>query len=296
MTQANYYTILGLPLNASETLIKATYRALLKIYHPDVFQGDKKFATEQLKKINEAYETLSDKRAKKKYDEELNQENDSGKAEEEDFDGQGSSNESELYQKIIKEEWDFAVEFYPELASSHEELQKYSKQLAFLFQTILVENKAFESYRSTEIELRNKFLTSKYGENSELIEFAQLLIEDGHKDIAIRIYKQLKRLGESSTIRILEKLADDEPVISAGYRSQFRELDIDVPLTSDEIKSKAFEERPALTKGDLSWGLRVIGLTIAALGIIMLAIEASLGAGIILLVGAGVTWLGLNKR
>ena len=54
--------------NASHELIKATYRTLTKIYHPDIFQGDKKFATEQVKKINEAYETSSNKGKKQKYD------------------------------------------------------------------------------------------------------------------------------------------------------------------------------------------------------------------------------------
>ena len=64
----DHYVVLGVPRNADQELIKATYKALLKIYHPDVFKGDKKFATEQLKKINIAYEILSDPKKRKNYD------------------------------------------------------------------------------------------------------------------------------------------------------------------------------------------------------------------------------------
>ena len=38
----DYYFILGIPREAEADLIKATYLALSKIYHPDVFRGDKK--------------------------------------------------------------------------------------------------------------------------------------------------------------------------------------------------------------------------------------------------------------
>ena len=40
----DYYSILGVPKKADEELIKATYLALSKIYHPDLYQGDKNFA------------------------------------------------------------------------------------------------------------------------------------------------------------------------------------------------------------------------------------------------------------
>ena len=238
MTQATHYTILGLPQNASDELIKATYRALTKIYHPDIFQGDKKFATEQLKKINEAYETLSNKGKKQKYDEELNRTAGAPNAEEEyEFENKGSSTESDLYQKIIKEEWDYARTFYPELKASYDELKAYSNQLAFLFQSLLVENKQFEDYKLIKIDLREKFLINKYGNNTDLTDLIRDLVEDGHKDIALRIYQQLKRLGTRSTSRILEKLADDEPKIAVKYREKFKELDIFIPITQEEVRS-----------------------------------------------------------
>lgn len=63
----DYYEILGVDKNASQKEIKSAYRKLAKKYHPDLNQGDSK-AQEKLKEINEAYEVLSDKDKKQKYD------------------------------------------------------------------------------------------------------------------------------------------------------------------------------------------------------------------------------------
>jgi len=67
MTKKDYYAILGVKRNASEPEIKRAYRRLARKYHPDVNPGDKS-AEARFKKINEAYEVLSDKETRKKYD------------------------------------------------------------------------------------------------------------------------------------------------------------------------------------------------------------------------------------
>tara|TARA_B100001167_G_C16735999_1_gene288499 strand:+ start:171 stop:1040 length:870 start_codon:yes stop_codon:yes gene_type:complete len=64
---ANYYDILGIGKSSGEKEMKQAYRDLARKYHPDVNPGDKK-AEEKFKKINEAYEVLSNPESKKKYD------------------------------------------------------------------------------------------------------------------------------------------------------------------------------------------------------------------------------------
>lgn len=63
----DYYKILGVDRNASEKDIKQAYRKLARKYHPDVNPGDKA-AEDKFKEISEAYEVLSDKDKRAKYD------------------------------------------------------------------------------------------------------------------------------------------------------------------------------------------------------------------------------------
>jgi molecular chaperone DnaJ len=63
----DYYGILGVKRDASEQEIKQAYRRLARKHHPDVNPGDKS-AEARFKDINEAYEVLSDKEKRQKYD------------------------------------------------------------------------------------------------------------------------------------------------------------------------------------------------------------------------------------
>lgn len=66
MAGRDYYEILGLKKGASEKEIKQAYRKLARKYHPDVNPGDKA-AESKFKEINNAYEVLSDKDKRQKY-------------------------------------------------------------------------------------------------------------------------------------------------------------------------------------------------------------------------------------
>ena len=62
----DYYEILGVPRNATQTEIRNAYRKLAKLYHPDRNNSDE--AKSAMVLINEAYETLSDSDKKREYD------------------------------------------------------------------------------------------------------------------------------------------------------------------------------------------------------------------------------------
>jgi molecular chaperone DnaJ len=62
----NYYDILGVKKNASDSEIKSAFRKLSKKYHPDV--NKEAGAEEKFKEINEAYSVLSDPEKKQMYD------------------------------------------------------------------------------------------------------------------------------------------------------------------------------------------------------------------------------------
>lgn len=67
--EQNYYEILEVNKNASPEIIEKAYKTLVKKYHPDLQQDeDKNKYEEKIKKINEAYDILSDPEKRKKYD------------------------------------------------------------------------------------------------------------------------------------------------------------------------------------------------------------------------------------
>jgi molecular chaperone DnaJ len=66
-TNKDYYETLGVERNADGDEIRKAYRKLARKYHPDLNPGDKA-AEDRFKKVQEAYDILSDESKKKVYD------------------------------------------------------------------------------------------------------------------------------------------------------------------------------------------------------------------------------------
>ena len=65
--EAAYYADLELPVGADFATIKKSYRKMVKLYHPDLFQHDsqkQEVAKEVTRKINEAYDYFEKKYGK----------------------------------------------------------------------------------------------------------------------------------------------------------------------------------------------------------------------------------------
>jgi molecular chaperone DnaJ len=65
--EKDFYAILGVSKDASESEIKKTYRSLARKYHPDS-NPDDAGAEARFKEISEAYSVLSDATARAEYD------------------------------------------------------------------------------------------------------------------------------------------------------------------------------------------------------------------------------------
>ncbi len=63
----DYYKVLGIDKNATESEIKKAYRKLARKHHPDINPNDPE-SEKRFKQINEANEVLSDPEKRKKYD------------------------------------------------------------------------------------------------------------------------------------------------------------------------------------------------------------------------------------
>lgn len=72
MNKRDYYEVLGVQKNATDSEIKKQYRKLSKQYHPDTQIGktdeEKLIAENAFKEISEAYDILSDKDKRQRYD------------------------------------------------------------------------------------------------------------------------------------------------------------------------------------------------------------------------------------
>ena len=66
-SKQDYYETLGVSRAAKEDEIRKTYRKLARKYHPDLNPGDKS-AEERFKKVQEAYDILSDPKKRQVYD------------------------------------------------------------------------------------------------------------------------------------------------------------------------------------------------------------------------------------
>ncbi len=235
----DYYQILGVPRNAPQSLIKKTYAALQKIYHPDVYVGDSAFATEKIKEINEAYKILSDKRKREAHDRDLNSRNNNH----DDFYEEDTWDEKaeETYSSMKESEWDYICSFYPEADQYFKELKILSGALAFQFQMILVENKAFKDAFKISSNLEKEFLKSKFGTNSKIQSLAKDAILNNFRDFAKDLNKALNILGQNSFDKVLSKLSKDHEKFASEFYPRY---DFDNLIKETPKKSKqAYENK-----------------------------------------------------
>src|SRR3954454_5017036 len=66
--EKDYYAVLGVPKDADKAAIRKAYRKLARQHHPDANAGNTQ-AEEKFQEISEAYDSLSDEKRRREYDE-----------------------------------------------------------------------------------------------------------------------------------------------------------------------------------------------------------------------------------
>ena len=186
----DYYAILGVTPQAEDVVIKAAFRALAQRYHPDKYSGSADDAQRKMAEINEAYGVLSDPVKRKAYDAEYQS---SGMGES-DFDAGDAAADEGVQQ--FSQDWETAVEYYPDLTKLVSTLAKTSQSLAFTFRLYMLTEKAFKNRRQVAEAMHNAFLTRYFGDQKAVLDFARTLIAIGRKDAAKALNEAVRVLGD----------------------------------------------------------------------------------------------------
>ena len=214
----DYYSVLGVPENADLNLIKATFRALLKIYHPDVYKGEKTFAKQKMQEISEAYETLSDSKKRKIHDKENQKDSNN------DFDTSFDHDELTRYEEQIHSDWEFALQYYPEVEGLFKSLNRINSRLGFQFKIICVETKSFETAVSVAKKIENDFFHRYFGSSQRLHKLVKTSLLKGEFALAKEANKAIGILGDAAANRVIEGLQEalygqPQSVSAGAYRS-----------------------------------------------------------------------------
>jgi curved DNA-binding protein CbpA len=187
-TGKDYYAILGVMPEAEPEIIRAVYLALAKKYHPDS-SGDAG-NEDRLKEINAAYEILNNPARRSEYDASRAEGNfDTG-------DYETDVDDTDLFADDIQDDWEFAIEYHPELASLLEEVASISPTLSIVFQSTILSNKAFNEAAKIKDQLISSFLQRYFGKSNRIQKFANILLLRKHMAAAKELNRAIKILGD----------------------------------------------------------------------------------------------------
>ena len=185
-----YYQILGVLPDAEDIVIKAAYRSLAQKYHPDKWDGDPDLSIKRMSEINCAYEELSDPKRRGEYERQYGGErNDAGAT----ADESGSfvdDKEAEGFDEFVGEtrkDWKIASKYYPSIERQYLQLRSLNKSLSLTFRKILLDTKAFAESSSLFERLRHKYLSTYFGDDPSIQDFAEILIKGRHREAALEL-------------------------------------------------------------------------------------------------------------
>lgn len=194
--EQSYYQILGLVPDAEHAVIKAAYRALVHLYHPD--KGREQADGERISDLNTAYSVLSDPEKRREYD--LSRE----KSSIDENDLESDSNNSPALDAIEKP-WQVVIEFHSELDELSKDLERLSWRLCFAFKLAILESKKFDSSEKIAKEMKSDYLSRYFGKNKDTQSYAEEIIRSRHKQAALYLNEVVNVLGNSISLYNIER-------------------------------------------------------------------------------------------
>lgn len=194
----DYYKTLGLIPNVESVVIKAAYKALAQIHHPDKNNDNKNMVD-----INTAYTVLSNPIKKAEYDSEI--EKRSSSASRSSF-----TTVSPFCSDPLESDWRMAISFYPFLKEQHKILSNISWDLAFSFKVLLLETQDFKNSHEISKEIKFYYLSRYFGCDKEVMEYAESLIINKEIDPVLYLNSLVRVMGGSVTKLALERMVNEK--------------------------------------------------------------------------------------
>jgi curved DNA-binding protein CbpA len=237
----DYYRILGVLDDAEDVVIRAAYKALAQRYHPDKWTGDKEEANRRMQEINEAYGVLSDAIKRKQYDETRDR---SEYQDESDFE----SYYQDTFNKDIEDKWKKIVDFLPDLEQIYDDLSRTSRQLAYSYKILLIENKNFNDRFEIAKAIENNFLQIYFGTNKKIIQFAKELIRKNRRDMARELNIAVNLLGSNIEPNVIIKRIIDKFPSQKTYDDSDSYVDEKTKLAQIFLRNKSLNNALKLFK------------------------------------------------
>jgi hypothetical protein len=218
MSKINHYDVLGVPRDCDQSLIDTVYKSMVKIFHPDVFKGDKAFAQDKLKVINEAYGVLGNVERRKSYDAGLKRSEGSG-ATEEVYEDENPNHQP--FDEMYSDEWSVVIEYFPEIDNLFKSLTRLNLNLSAAFRVNLITTKKYREANILFQKMKFEFLRTKFGENWSIHSLVLAAIETGNKNFALELNRDLVILGEEEYSVILVRLRQKYKAFCEEYYPKF---------------------------------------------------------------------------
>jgi len=220
MSQDHYRT-LGVIDTAEDIVIRAAYKALIQVYHPDrtTNEQEKIVYSKKALEINEAYRVLSNHQLRNEYDKERTSIANDYNSETVNTDEFSKVNDS------LNENWELAKQHANSIGPLFDSLNIISPQLALTFKLVLLESKEFNKASKIASILEVNFLKKYFGTRKEIHDFVKWLLENNKKDVALEVNKVIKVMGNNFDVeRFILKLRSEYDLSYSGINDKYRNI------------------------------------------------------------------------
>mgnify|MGYP000507111509 CR=1 FL=1 len=223
----DYYGILGVTPTAEMVVIKAAYKALAAIYHPD--RNPSADAKRKMQDVNEAWSILSNESVRAEYDSTLDDRQPEG-----DF--SSDIEDEEIINAYFREDWNLAVSFYADLDDLAFRLSKISKRLEIAFKSYLLIEKNFVDRKLLAKTMEINFLQRYFGSNKEILSIVDVLIFDvSNKKLLRDLNAAICVLGTTDADPIISKFQREIDLIKL---SKVHEFEKKLQAQKDDLEKK----------------------------------------------------------